>query len=77
MAPQLMVHVGHAETTNLVPYLPFQVTVILLNQVPITNRYLTHWGRDKMADISQMTFEMHFLEWKCINFIYDFTDVSS
>ena len=29
---------------------------------------LTHWGRDKVAAISQTRFEMHFLEWKCLNF---------
>ena len=31
---------------------------------------LTHWGRDKMAAISQ--FQMHFLEWKCMNFAWNF-----
>ena len=30
--------------------------------------YLTHWGRDKMAAISQTIFSMHFLEWKWMNF---------
>ena len=29
---------------------------------------LTHWGRDKMAAISQTHFQMHFLEWKLYNF---------
>ena len=29
---------------------------------------LTHWGWDKMVAISQTTFQMHFLEWKCLNF---------
>ena len=28
---------------------------------------LTHWGRDKMDAISQTTFQVHFLEWKCFN----------
>ena len=27
---------------------------------------ITHWGRDKMAPVFQMTFSKHFLEWKCI-----------
>ena len=52
---------------------------------------LTDWGWDKMAVILQMTFwnatkwlpfyrwhfEMHFLEWKCMNFDYYFTEVCS
>ena len=29
---------------------------------------LTYWGRDKMTDISQMIFQMRFLEWKYMNF---------
>ena len=35
----------------------------------------THWGRDKMAAISQTTFSNTFLEWKYMNFAYDFTEV--
>ena len=38
---------------------------------------LTHWGQDKMAAVSQATFQMHFLEWKCWNFDYDFNEVCS
>ena len=38
---------------------------------------LTHRGRDKMATIFQMTFQVHFPEWKCINFHKDFTKVYS
>ena len=29
---------------------------------------LTHWGRDKTAAILQMTFQIHFLEWKLLYF---------
>ena len=29
---------------------------------------LTHWGRDKWPPFSRRHFQMHFLEWKCINF---------
>ena len=29
---------------------------------------LTHWGRDKMDANSQTTFQMHFREWKSMNF---------
>ena len=29
---------------------------------------LTYWGRDKMAAISRRHFQMHFLEWKYMNF---------
>ena len=35
---------------------------------------LTHWGRDKMAAVSRRHFQMHFLEWKCINFDWNFTE---
>ena len=31
----------------------------------------THWGRDKMAANSWRHFQMHFLEWKYVNFDYD------
>ena len=36
---------------------------------------LTHWGRDKWPPFSRRHFLMHFLEWKCINFDLDFTEV--
>ena len=29
---------------------------------------LTQWGRDKWRPFSRRHFQMHFLEWKCINF---------
>ena len=29
--------------------------------------FLTYWGQDKMDAISQTPFQMHFLEWKCLN----------
>ena len=29
---------------------------------------LTHWGPDKMDAILQKTFQMHFVEWKCMRF---------
>ena len=38
---------------------------------------LTHWGQDKMAAISRRHFQMYFLEWKCMNFDYNFTEVCS
>ena len=38
---------------------------------------LAHLGRDNMATISQMTFQMPFLEWKCMNFNENFIDFSS
>ena len=31
----------------------------------VYHQLLTHWGQDKMADISQTTFSKDFLEWKC------------
>ena len=36
---------------------------------------LTHWGRDKWSPFSRWHFQMHILEWKCINFDKDFTEV--
>ena len=38
---------------------------------------LTNWGQDKMAAISQTTFWMHFLEWKCMNFDNDSIEICS
>ena len=38
---------------------------------------LTHWGRDKMAAISRRHFQIYFLEWKCMNFDWDFTEICS
>ena len=32
------------------------------------NPHLTHWGRDKWPPFSRRHLQMHFLEWKCINF---------
>ena len=34
----------------------FQTPYSLLNRGPAVCQYLTHWGRDRMADISQATF---------------------
>ena len=28
---------------------------------------LTHWGRDKLRPFRRRHFQMHFLEWKCMN----------
>ena len=28
---------------------------------------LTHWGRDKWTPFRRRNFQMHFLEWKCLN----------
>ena len=30
--------------------------------------FLTHWGRDKWLPISRRHFQMHFLQWKCMNY---------
>ena len=38
---------------------------------------LTHWGQDKMAAIFIWHFQMHFLEWICINFDWGFTEICS
>ena len=36
---------------------------------------LTYWSRDKMVVIFHTTFQMHFLEWKCIKFYQYFVEV--
>ena len=36
---------------------------------------LTHWSRDKMVVIFHTTFQMHFLEWKCIKIYQYFVEV--
>ena len=38
---------------------------------------LTHWGWNKMAAILQTTFQMHFLEWKCLHFMLNFNEICS
>ena len=38
---------------------------------------LTHWGRDKWPPFSKLYFQMHFREWKCMNFGWYFTEVCS
>ena len=38
---------------------------------------LTHWCCDKMANFPRRHFQMHFLEWKWLNFEYDLTEVCS
>ena len=40
-------------------------------------RWLTHWGRAKMVDISQMTFPSALYEWKYNNFVVYFTELCS
>ena len=40
----------------------------MMNALFLYTHSLTHWGGDKMAAIYQTTIQMHFLEWKCINF---------
>ena len=37
-----------------------------LSTMPYTE--LTHWGRDKWPPFSRRHFQMHFLEWKCVDF---------
>ena len=39
--------------------------------------HLTHWDRDKWPPFRRKHFQMHFLEWKCLNLDQNFTDVSS
>ena len=41
----------------------------------LQNDCLTYWGQDKMAAISRRHFQMHFLEWKGMNFKEDFPQV--
>ena len=38
---------------------------------------LTHWGRDKWTPFRRRHFQVHFLEWKCLNSDLNFTEVCS
>ena len=39
--------------------------------------FLTDWGRDKWTSFRRRHFQMHFLEWKCLNSEWNFTEVCS
>ena len=39
--------------------------------------HLTHWGRDKWTPFGRRYFQVHFLEWKCLNSYKNFTEVCS
>ena len=41
--------------------------VIGINTDATGTRYLTHWGREKMASILQTIFQMYLLGWKYLN----------
>ena len=43
----------------------------------LSKTVLTHWYWDKMADIFQTTFLMHFLKWQYINFDWVFIEMCS
>ena len=43
------------------------LTLLALAQLAM-GHWLWYSGRDKLAAISGRHFQMHFLEWKCINF---------
>ena len=47
----------------------------LLTSITLYSLSLTHWGRDKWPPFRRRPFQMHFLEWKCVIFAYDFTEV--
>ena len=55
---------------------PYQYRISVLYLIfttfvaPLLSQTLTHWGRDKMADISQTIFSNAFLEWKCMDFAW-------
>ena len=54
--------------------------VYCYNKYTILNagcQVLTHWGRDKRAAVPRRHFEMDFLEWKCLNIDWNFTEVCS
>ena len=54
-------------------YLTYVPTAYLKWKTPIE----AHWGRDKWPPFSIYHFQMHFREWKCINFDQYFTVVCS
>ena len=38
-----------------------------ISHISYVARPLTHWGRDKWTPFRRRHFQMHFLEWKCLN----------
>ena len=65
----------HSEDTPLVVkyvfpvyYTVYHPWLIPLSDILFYLWQLTHWGRDKCPTFSRRHFQMHFLEWKCINF---------
>ena len=67
-------------------YLRIQCSVVIANQsvfkilimdAHVLLCYLTHWRREKWTPFSRRHFQMHFLQWKCTNFYWNFTEVCS
>ena len=42
-----------------------------------SRKTLTHWGRDKWPSFSRRHFQLRFLEWKCLNSDWNFTEFCS
>ena len=60
-----MAHIGVKRLLRFsYTYFEYNVTSVLFDNITC---FLTHWGKGKMDAISQK-FQMHFLEWKCLNF---------
>ena len=55
----------------------FKRPYFLYNMYDKTSLSLTHWGWDKWTPFHRRHFQMHFLEWKCLNSDYNFTEVCS
>ena len=41
-------------------------------EVPLEQQELTYWDRDKVDAILETIFQIQYLNWKCVNFDYDF-----
>ena len=69
------VWVGHRYTCWEESLVHVRHFIMFLLDHSSNNDLLTHWGRYKMANISRQHFQMHFLEWKYMNFDWYFTEV--
>ena len=59
-------------------YLTYVKSLLVITVAPIIKRQpLTHWGRGKMAAVSQTTLSNTFLERKCYNFNQNVTEICS
>ena len=61
----------------LIPVQLFRRYTLLLISNPLENHESTHWDREKWPTFCIRNFQMHFVEWKCMNFDKAFTEFGS